>query len=178
MYRHVEEAVRRAAQPTVDAIARREKQASPPARKILAKIRHQFYEPKFTVKKLRQELRIRKWALIDFGREIGLTPWRLVHHCRMQTAARLLRDTLYPVADIGFLVGYNSKSAFVRAFRRWCGLRPASYRTRARELKAQLPHLAEEIFSWSFWQKCCALDLGIEPVRELAGYLKALRKLP
>ncbi len=177
MYRHVEETVRRAAQPTVDAIARREKQASRPARRILAEIRRHFYEPKFTVKKLRRQLRIRDRTLMEFGGEVGLTAWRLIHHCRMQMAARLLRDTSYPVADIGFLVGYNGKSAFVKAFRRWCGLRPASYRARARKLKAQLPRLAEEIFSWSFWRQCLAAEVGMDQVRELAGYLKMLRKL-
>ena len=130
------------------------------------------------MRKLRQTLRIRNWTLTVFGREVGLTPGRLIHHCRMQAAARLLRDTSYPVADIGFFVGYNSKSIFIRAFRRWCGLRPTSYRERARKLKAQWPRLAEEAFTWSFWQQCRAAELEIEQVREFAGYLKVLRKLP
>ncbi len=178
MYMRAEETLRRAAQPTVDAITRREKRVSQASREVLAEIRRHFYDPGYSVEQLRRNLRVRDWTLNCFGKEIGLTPWRVIHHCRMQMAARLLRDTHYPVADIGFFVGYNGRSAFVKAFRRWCGLRPATYRALARQLKARLPRPAEEIFTWAFWQKCHALELPIEQVRELADYLKLLRKLP
>ena len=200
MYMQVEEALRRAAQPTADAIARREKGASRPVREVLAEIRRHFYDPGFTVKKLRENLRIRSWTQMAFAREIGLPVGRFIHHCRMQTAARLLSDTLYPIADIAFLVGYNGKSAFVKAFRRWCGLRPTSYRVRARKLRTaplsppretlrptplDPPRgtvysilLAEEIFTWSFWQRCQAAEMEIARVLELVAYLKLLRKLP
>ena len=176
MYLRAEEDLRRAARPTVEAITRREQGASLHVKEALAEIRKHFYEPGYSVKRLRRDLRIRHWTLALFRDEVGLTCWRFIHHCRMQTAARLLRDTLYPVADIAYFVGYNSKSVFVRAFRRWCGLRPAEYRAVTRELKARLPFVAEEAFTWSWWRQCRAMELGIEQVRDLAMYLKLLRK--
>ncbi len=49
--------------------------------------------------------------------------------------------------------------------------------TRARQLKAQFPGLAEEVLTWSFWRQCLNQELRLEQIRELIDYLKVLRRL-
>lgn len=52
----------------------------------------------------------------------------LVDDARQDLAERLLRRTDYALAEIAFLTGFAEQSAFTRAFKRWCGKTPASYR--------------------------------------------------
>ena len=49
-------------------------------------------------------------------------------------AERLLKETQYPLAEVAFLTGFSEQSAFNRAFRRWAGQTPRSFR-----LKVQPP---------------------------------------
>jgi AraC-like DNA-binding protein len=46
----------------------------------------------------------------------------------------MLADTNMPVKDIAFRLGFSDPSAFSRAFRRWTGGAPASYRQQHRRL--------------------------------------------
>lgn len=52
----------------------------------------------------------------------------LVDDARRELAQRLLRQTEYSLADVAFLTGFSEQSAFNRAFRRWQGQTPRSYR--------------------------------------------------
>lgn len=52
----------------------------------------------------------------------------VVDDARRELAQRLLRETEYPLAEIAFLTGFSEQSAFNRAFRRWSGQTPRSYR--------------------------------------------------
>ena len=55
----------------------------------------------------------------------------LVDASRRELAERLLRETTYPLAEIAFLTGFSEQSAFNRAFKRWAGQTPRSFRLRA-----------------------------------------------
>ena len=55
----------------------------------------------------------------------------LVDESRRKLAERLLRETGYPLAEVAFLTGFSEQSAFNRAFKRWAGQTPRSYRLRA-----------------------------------------------
>ena len=44
---------------------------------------------------------------------------------------RLLRETDYSLAEVAFLTGFAEQSGFTRAFKRWAGQTPRSYRLRA-----------------------------------------------
>jgi AraC-like DNA-binding protein len=55
----------------------------------------------------------------------------LVDESRRELAERLLKETEYPLAEVAFLVGFSEQSAFNRAFKRWAGQTPRSYRLRA-----------------------------------------------
>jgi AraC-like DNA-binding protein len=52
----------------------------------------------------------------------------LVEKSRRRLARRLLRQTDYSLAEIAFMTGFSEQSAFTRAFKRWEGEPPRSYR--------------------------------------------------
>ncbi|MEN0000304.1 MAG: AraC family transcriptional regulator [Pseudomonadota bacterium] len=58
----------------------------------------------------------------------GLTFQMLTEGTRRELAEGLLRDDQYSLADIAFLTGFSEQSSFTRAFKRWVGHTPASYR--------------------------------------------------
>lgn len=60
--------------------------------------------------------------------ESGLTFQSLVDLARQELAQNLLRDSDYALAEIAFLTGFSEQSGFTRAFKRWAGQTPRSYR--------------------------------------------------
>lgn len=52
----------------------------------------------------------------------------LLDRARRELAKSLVRERSYGIAEIAFLCGYSDQSTFTRAFRRWQGAAPASYR--------------------------------------------------
>lgn len=57
----------------------------------------------------------------------------VVDRARKDLAQRLLRETNYSLAEIAFLTGFAEQSGFTRAFKRWAGHTPRSYRLVARQ---------------------------------------------
>lgn len=55
----------------------------------------------------------------------------LVDQARRELSQRLLRTTQYPLVEIAFLTGFAEQSGFTRAFKRWAGKTPRSYRLSA-----------------------------------------------
>ncbi|MEM9401391.1 MAG: AraC family transcriptional regulator [Pseudomonadota bacterium] len=58
----------------------------------------------------------------------GVSFQSLVDAARRELAQRLLANTAYPLAEVAFLTGFSEQSAFNRAFKRWAGQTPRSYR--------------------------------------------------
>lgn len=52
----------------------------------------------------------------------------LVDQARRELAQQLLSETDYSLAEIAFLTGFAEQSGFTRAFKRWSGKTPRSYR--------------------------------------------------
>ncbi|GAB5459608.1 MAG: AraC family transcriptional regulator [Henriciella sp.] len=52
----------------------------------------------------------------------------VVDMARKNLAQRLLRETEYSLAEVAFLTGFAEQSGFTRAFKRWAGQTPRSYR--------------------------------------------------
>ena len=63
--------------------------------------------------------------------ERGLSFRSVVETTRARLAESLLRESKYSVAEVAFLTGFSEQSAFHRAFKRWSGQTPTSFRTRA-----------------------------------------------
>lgn len=55
----------------------------------------------------------------------------VVDLARRELAQQLLQETQYSLAEIAFLTGFSEQSAFTRAFKRWSGQTPRSYRLSA-----------------------------------------------
>jgi AraC-like DNA-binding protein len=60
--------------------------------------------------------------------EHGLSFQTLAEDTRRELAEGLLRDERHSLAEIAFLTGFAEQSSFTRAFKRWVGKTPASYR--------------------------------------------------
>jgi AraC-like DNA-binding protein len=60
--------------------------------------------------------------------EHGVTFQTLTEETRRDLAEGLLRDERHSLAEIAFLTGFAEQSSFTRAFKRWVGMTPASYR--------------------------------------------------
>ncbi len=52
----------------------------------------------------------------------------LTNITRRELAKGLLQDERYSLAEVAFLTGFSEQSSFTRAFKRWVGHTPASYR--------------------------------------------------
>ncbi len=60
--------------------------------------------------------------------EHGLTFQTLTEDTRRELAVGMLSENQYSLSEIAFLTGFSEQSAFTRAFKRWTGQTPASYR--------------------------------------------------
>jgi len=60
--------------------------------------------------------------------ESGLTYQDLLDQTRFELARRYLEDQAKSVTEITFLLGFSEQSAFTRAFKRWSGTSPSSFR--------------------------------------------------
>lgn len=61
----------------------------------------------------------------------GYSFQQLVDEARRELAEQLLKETAYPLAEVAFLTGFSEQSAFNRAFKRWAGQTPRSFRLEA-----------------------------------------------
>ena len=60
--------------------------------------------------------------------ERGYSFQTLVDESRRQLAEQLLQQTDYSLAEVAFMTGFSEQSAFTRAFKRWAGQTPRSFR--------------------------------------------------
>ncbi|MEM8570785.1 MAG: AraC family transcriptional regulator [Pseudomonadota bacterium] len=60
--------------------------------------------------------------------EHGVSFQALTEETRREIAIGMLEQERYALSEIAFLTGYSEQSAFNRAFKRWTGVTPASYR--------------------------------------------------
>lgn len=66
-----------------------------------------------------------------FQRELGLSPWEVLIHMRLERARELLLDADRTVIEVALAVGFNDPAYFARTFRRELGLSPQEYRAKA-----------------------------------------------
>jgi len=73
---------------------------------------------------------ISRYLISDLETELahGVSFQALTEDTRRELAEGLLRDEQYTLADVAFLTGFAEQSSFTRAFKRWIGKTPASYR--------------------------------------------------
>lgn len=85
----------------------------------------------WTVDDLGQEVGLSRSALHErFTQLIGRPPMQYLTQWRMQLASTLLSNSNSTIASIALEVGYESEAAFTRAFKRFVGAPPATWRRR------------------------------------------------
>jgi transcriptional regulator GlxA family with amidase domain len=67
-----------------------------------------------------------------FKKETDRSPMQYLRGLRLEHAERLLGSTFLSVKEIAFVTGVKDVSNFVRCFKRWQGVTPKEFRTRAR----------------------------------------------
>ncbi len=71
-----------------------------------------------------------------FHHFVGTPPIQYLARWRIQLAASLLTSTTFTLGEIADRVGYGSEAALSRAFKRWVGLAPSSWRMGERTVPA------------------------------------------
>lgn len=90
---------------------------------------HEKPSQRWTVETLADRAGISRSALHDrFVLLIGQAPMQYLTNWRMQLASGLLVHTDAPILSVALDVGYESESAFVRAFKKATGLPPGQWR--------------------------------------------------
>lgn len=80
---------------------------------------------------LGQEVGLSRSALHErFTQLIGRPPMQYLAQWRVQLASTLLSNSNTTIASIALEVGYESEAAFTRAFKRFVGAPPATWRRR------------------------------------------------
>jgi AraC-like DNA-binding protein len=96
----------------------------------------------FTVAGLAQAVGMSRSALASqFARLVGEPPLHYVARWRMPNAAQLLKEDKQAPAEGATAVGYESEAAFSKAFRRWSGQAPGSFRRNRRSVPDRVAQL-------------------------------------
>jgi AraC-like DNA-binding protein len=103
-----------------------------------------------------------------FQRATGLSPGRFLSAIRLQRAKQLLVSTDLNVADISFLVGFNSVGTFSSRFSRSVGMSPTQYR-RQGGFATHLPDPAPPEFAESAPGTPASLVEGVVRAHEEQG---------
>lgn len=83
----------------------------------------------WTLDELAKEVGVSRSILAErFAHLVGVPPIHYLAQWRIQLAATLLRTGTSSLAEIADRVGYGSEAALSKAFKRWVGVAPTSYR--------------------------------------------------
>lgn len=98
------------------------------------------YSDKMTVEKVASMLAVSRNHLYRmFKAEVGMSPMEYLTSRRIRFAAKLLEETDRPAAEISDVVGFDTYSAFYRAFKLAYGMSANQYRSRMRSQNLQPP---------------------------------------
>jgi AraC-like DNA-binding protein len=93
---------------------------------------HEKPDAPWTVEKLAQHAHLSRTAFSTrFAATVGEPPQKYLTRLRMQQAARLLNQGQMNIASVASTIGYESESAFNKAFKRWHGRTPGAVRREA-----------------------------------------------
>lgn len=104
---------------------------------LISRILHAIYEDPaqdWSIATLAERACMSRSAFISrFTRVTGQTPNGFVTSVRMMRATEMLEQTPIPLAQIAIDTGYGSEAAFSRAFHRWTGRTPGTFRRRGKD---------------------------------------------
>ena len=102
--------------------------SDPHIRKALSLIHERLAAP-WTVESLASAVALsRSGFAARFTELVGTPPLEYLARWRMTKAAQLLRESDVPLSELATTIGYQSEASFNRAFKRWDGRAPGTYR--------------------------------------------------
>ena len=96
-----------------------------------AALRRGLLSEKFSAHDVAEMFGIHERTLHRRLRAAGTSFREELDKARMDVSHQLLKNTSLPVSNIATVLGYADSSGFIRAFRRWCGTCPSSWRKSA-----------------------------------------------
>jgi len=111
-----------------DALGRRARESSPPERikEIIGEELRRGLPP---LEQIARRLATSERTLRRRLEEEGTSFRTLLDETRAELARSYVRDGKLPLAEVAFLVGFSETSAFNRAFKRWTGSPPSTWRS-------------------------------------------------
>lgn len=126
-----------AAHESLERIRADRSKAPPRVKPLLEYLEGHLFEKSLNVNHLKQACGIRDNSIaLLFHAQVGQSPKAYISERRLETAAKLLRESDLRIWQISELVGYSGLAVFGKAFARWSGQRPGRFREEARELVA------------------------------------------
>lgn len=90
---------------------------------------HTNYSKKITIKELEKVFHINRTTLSKkFQDATDMTIKKYLIKLRIKVAAMMLRDTLLPISEIAYRVGFNDNTHFTRMFKKYFERLPSEYR--------------------------------------------------
>lgn len=100
--------------------------------KTMLKFVQDHFDEAITVRQIAESVSVSESECMRcFRNTIGVTPIAYLKSYRLQCASELLKNTDFPVSDIGGRCGFFEMSYFSRAFREVYGVTPSRYRANA-----------------------------------------------
>jgi len=81
-----------------------------------------------SLEQLAHQLNMAPWTVRRRLNDDGVTFQHVLNNTRRGLAQSYVRDTKLTLGEISYLLGFASASAFQRAFKRWTGIAPGTYR--------------------------------------------------
>jgi len=81
-----------------------------------------------TLDQVAEQLNMAPWTVRRKLVAEGVTFQEVLNDTRRDLAVSYVKDTAFTLGEIAYLLGFGSPTAFQRAFKRWTGVAPGSYR--------------------------------------------------
>ncbi|WBW99101.1 AraC family transcriptional regulator [Oceanirhabdus sp. W0125-5] len=90
---------------------------------------HTNYSSKITINDLEQKFNINRTTLAQkFVSETGYTIKNYLIQIRIKISSMMLKDTLLPISEIAYRVGFNDTTHFTRTFKKHLNMLPSEFR--------------------------------------------------
>jgi AraC-like DNA-binding protein/tetratricopeptide (TPR) repeat protein len=174
-----------AAAESVERVRRDRAQAPQRLKPLLAYIEEHLFDPSLDVNQLKRNCGVRDNSVpIQFHSAVGRPPHGYIEDRRLETACRLLGESALKIWQISEVLGYSSIQVFSRAFSRWSGQRPTTYRRKARQRKeihgAEVAPVVEESLEarTESLRRALAGELSLDDANSLIARLRQLYPEP
>lgn len=173
-----------AAAESVERIRRDRANAPQRLKPLLAYIEEHLFDPTLDVNQLKRNCGVRDNSVpIQFHSAVGRPPHGYIEDRRLETACRLLGESPMKIWQISEVLGYSSIQVFSRAFSRWSGQRPTTYRKKARhrkEVHPEVPLMVEESLEarTEMLRRAIAGELSLDEANALILRLRQLYPEP